>query len=97
VFDLNTRVDFDKVVPALLIDQELSRTGVSVVDGLRKLDGIAQDGLSDIFREVRRRSHFDDLLVSPLDRAVSLVQVDTVAMTIGQELDLNVSRVVQES
>lgn len=97
VFDLNTRVDLDKVVPALLINQELGRTGVSVVDGFRKLDGIAQDGLSDVLRQVRCWSDLDDLLVSSLDGTVSLVQVNTVAVTICQELDFDVSRVVQES
>ena len=97
MFDLNTRVDLDEVVPALLINQELGRTGVSVVDGFRELDGIAQDGLSDVFRQVRCRGNLNDLLVSSLDGTVSLVQMDTVAVTIGQELDFDVTRVVQES
>lgn len=96
VFDLDTRVDFDEVMPALLIDQEFRSTGISVVDGLRKLDSIRQDGLSDVFSEVRRGRDFDDLLVSSLNGTVSLEQVNAVAVTVGQQLDFNVSRVVQE-
>jgi hypothetical protein len=97
VFDLDTGVDLDEVVPALLINQEFRSTSVSVVDRFGELDGIVQDGLSNLFREVGSRSNFNDLLVSSLDGAVSFVQVYAVAMSISQELDFDVSRVVEES
>jgi hypothetical protein len=71
VFNLDTRVNFDKVVPALLIDQEFGSTGVSVIDCLCKLDSIRQDGLSNVFSEVRSGRDFDDLLVSSLNGTVS--------------------------
>ena len=35
---------------------------------------------------------FDDLLMPALDRAVALVQVNAVAVAIGEDLDLDVSR-----
>jgi hypothetical protein len=97
VFDLDTRVDLDKVMPALLVDQEFSGTSVSVVYGIGELDSIAQDSLSDILCKMRRRSDLDHLLVSSLNRAVSFVKVDTVTVAVCQKLDFDVSRVIQES
>jgi hypothetical protein len=47
VLDLDTGVDLDKVVSALLVDQKLGGTSVSVLDGCSKLEGVVQDGLSD--------------------------------------------------
>jgi hypothetical protein len=66
VLDLDTGVDLDKVVPSLLVHQELCRTGVSVPDFLGQLDGVGQDGLTDVLGEVRSRSDFHDLLVPSL-------------------------------
>ena len=37
VLDLDSRVDFNKVMSALLVDQELGSTGISVLDGSGKL------------------------------------------------------------
>lgn len=61
MFDLDPRVDLDKVVPALLVDQELGGTGVSVLNGLGELDGIVQDGLTGLFSEMRSGGDLDDL------------------------------------
>jgi len=61
VLDLDTRVNLDKVMPSLLVDQELGRTGVSVLNGLGELDGVPQDGLTGLFREMRRGRDLDDL------------------------------------
>jgi len=41
--------------------------------------------------EAERGRDFDDLLVPPLDGAVPLVQVDDVAVVVGQDLDLDVA------
>lgn len=61
VLNLDTRVDLDEVVSALLVDQELGSTGVSVFDVSSKSEGIVQNSLSDVLVEVRGRSDFDDL------------------------------------
>ena len=63
VLDLDTRVDLDKVMPSLLVDQELGRTGVSVLNGLGELDGVPQDGLTGLFREMGRGRDLDDLYI----------------------------------
>lgn len=64
VLDLNTRVDLDKVVPALLVDQELGGTGVSVSDGACELERIVENGLADRLVEMRSGGDFDNLRVS---------------------------------
>jgi len=61
VLDLDTRVDLDKVVTALLVDQEFSGTRVSVVDSLGQFQRVVEDRLTDRLVEVGGRSDFDDL------------------------------------
>lgn len=61
VLDLDTGVDFDKVVSALLVDKEFGRTGVSVFDGGGELESVVEDGLSNRFVEMRGWSDLDHL------------------------------------
>ena len=96
VLDLNTRVDLDEVVPAHLVDQELGGTSIPVSDALRELDGIGEDGLADLLGEVSRGCDFDDLLVATLHGAVTLEEVDGVALGVSEELHLNVTRTLEE-
>jgi hypothetical protein len=97
VLDLNTGVDFDEVVPAHLVDQEFSRTGVPVSDALGKLDSIAQDCLADLLRQVGRGRNFDNLLVATLNGAVTLEQVHGVALGISEDLDFDVAGTLKEA
>jgi hypothetical protein len=62
VLDLNSRVDLDKVMSALLVDQELGSTGISVFDGSSELESVVKDSLSDRLVKVRSRCDLDDLL-----------------------------------
>lgn len=64
VLDLNSRVNFDEVVPALLIDQKLCGTSVSVLHSVGELDGIVQDSLTGFFGKMRSRSDFDNLWIT---------------------------------
>ena len=43
--------------------------------------------------QVRRRRQLDDLLVAPLHAAVPLVEMDHVAVRVGQDLHLDVARI----
>lgn len=97
VLDLDTRVDLDKVVTTHLVNEELGRTCVAVVDGLCELDGVVEDRLTDGFVKVGGGSDFDHLLVTTLNGAVALKQVDDVAFTVSEQLNLNVTRVVKEA
>lgn len=97
VLNLDTRVDLNKVVSVLLVDEEFSGTRVTVLDSVGELEGIGQDGLSNGFLEMGSRGDFDDLLVTSLDGTVSLKEMDTVTLTIGKKLDFDVSGSVKES
>lgn len=97
VLDLNTGVDLDEVVAVLLIDQELSGTCIAVVGGLGKLHCIVENGVSRLLWQVLCGCQLDDLLVTTLDRAVTLVQVDNIAVTVTKQLHLDVLGSVEES
>ena len=83
VLDLDTRVDLDKVVTTHLVNEELGRTGVTVVDSLCELDSVVEDSLTDRLVEVGSRCDFDNLLVTTLNGTVALKEVDNVTLTIG--------------
>ena len=97
VLDLDSGVDLDKVVAVLLVDKELSGTGIAVVDRLGQLDGIVKDGITSLNRQVLCGGNFDNLLMTALDGAVTLVQVDDVAVVVTEELDFNVLGSVEET
>jgi len=44
---------------------------------------------------VRRRRLLDQLLVTALDRAVALAEVDDVAVAVGEDLDLDVTGILE--
>lgn len=96
VLDLDTRVDFDEVVSVLLVDEELCGTGVPVLDRFGDLLCVLEDLESDLIIE-HGRGLFDDLLVSSLDRTVTLEEVDAVALSVTQQLDFDVAGSVEES
>jgi hypothetical protein len=97
VLDLNTRVDLDEVVTTLIIDQEFGGTGVAVAHALGKLDRIREDSLAKLFREMGSWCDLDDFLVTTLDRAVTLEKVDGIAFAVGEDLDFNVTRALDEA
>ena len=90
VLHLDTRVDLDKVVAVLLVHEELGGTSVAVVDGFGELDGVGKNSISGLDGEILGRSKLNDLLVSPLHRAVTLEQVDNVAVAVTEKLNLDV-------
>jgi hypothetical protein len=97
VLDLNTRVDLNKVVTTLLIDQELGSTSVAIVGGLCKSDGVVEDGISRLRRKILGRRQLNNLLMTTLHGAVTLVQVNDIAVVVSQQLHLNMLGTVEEA
>src|ERR1019366_9943237 len=58
----------------------------------RAADPLAQRGVDD---PRRRRRFLDELLVTTLDRAITLAQVHDVAVGVGEHLHLDVARLGQ--
>ncbi len=54
------------------------------------------DRLALLGRDARRRRLFDDLLMAALQGAVALAEVHDVAVVVGEHLDLDVARLLQE-
>eukprot|EP00128_Syssomonas_multiformis_P015043 Colp12_sorted_trinity150504_noHs@14987 len=75
----------------LLVDKELDSTGVAVADVLAQLHGIVQDGVTNAWLEMHSRGDFHNLLVTTLHGAVTFIEVDDIAIMIGNDLHLNVT------
>ncbi len=97
VLNLDAGVDLDEVVAVLLVDKELGGTSVAVVDRPGELHCVVQDGVSDILGEVLGGGDLDDFLMSALDGAVALVEVDNVAVVVAEKLNLDVLGLVEEA
>ena len=92
MLDLQSRVHFQKVKVPVLIDQELDRPRIDVAGGAGDAAGSVAETLSQIVVDERRRRFLDELLVSSLDRALALAQVDHVTVLVAEDLDLDVPR-----
>lgn len=97
MFNLNTWIDFDEVMPALLVNQELCRTRIAIAHGLGEPNCVIEDCLADLVWEIHCRRHFDDLLVAALHRAVALKQVHDVAKGVTNKLDFDMARAFEET
>lgn len=97
VLDLDSGVDLDKIVPVLLVHQELCGAGIAVLDRLGQPHGVVQDSLPNVIGQILCRCNFNHLLVSALDGTVALVQVDDVSVVVTQQLNLDVLGTVQEA
>ena len=75
-----------------LVHQEFDRADTVVSDCRGSPDSGLPHGFADLRRDNRRGGFFDEFLMTPLDGAVTLAQMDHVAMLVGQDLDLNMPR-----
>ena len=94
---LDTRINLDEVeAPRIGVLEEFNRTGILVAS--RPTDLEAQGAQLRTLRlaEKSRRRALDDLLVTPLDRAVALPQMHEVAMPVTEQLDLDVARATDQ-
>ena len=86
---LDAGIGFDEVEVLILVQQELHRTRVDIVDRLRDLQGIFTQELALLRRKVEGRRDLDDLLVAALHRAVALEEVHHVAVLVAHDLDFH--------
>ena len=94
VLDLHPRVHLEEEV--LVADlHALDRAGAAVADRGGRVGGDLADPLAHLGVDVRARRLLDHLLVTALDRAVALAEVDHVAVPVGEHLDLDVARVLE--
>src|SRR5690606_36423295 len=72
------------------------RARAVVSDRLGKRDALLAHRLAHLFGDEGRRRFLDDLLVAALDAALTLVEVERVAVLIAEDLDFDVARVEDE-
>ena len=97
VLDLDARVALDEVVfSRLRLDEELDRPCTAVARRLRKLDRISVESRAQTWLQPRCRRDLHYLLVPQLDGAVTLEEMDDIARTVGEDLDLDVAGACDE-
>ena len=95
MLDLHARVHLDEEELVVLV-QELERAGAAVADLPAGVGAALADARQRAQRDARRRRLLDDLLVAALHRAVALEEVHRVLVLVGEHLDLDVARIVEE-
>ena len=93
---LDAGVHLHEVEVAALVDQELDRPGADVVDRFGGQHGGIAHALTQISGQGRAGSFLQQLLVTALDRAVALAQVNDVAVAVGDDLELDVAGPLDE-
>jgi hypothetical protein len=96
VLDLETGVHLKKVEVAVLIEEELDGSGVGVSGRKSEANGGLPHPAPQVFVDRRRGCFFDYLLVTALHRALAFTEVDTMAMLVGEDLNLDVARTLDE-
>jgi len=93
VLHLDAGIALDKkVLAALRADQELDGARVHIASGTGEPNRIFQDAASQAGLQPWRWRDLDNLLVSKLDGAVALVEMNDVAEAVGQDLDFDMTR-----
>src|SRR3546814_5911279 len=100
MFDLKPRVHFEEVEALArrvgARDDQLDRARAIIADGLRQRDALFAHGLAHLFGHEGRRRFLDHLLVAALDAALTLVEVEDVAVLVSEDLDLDMARIADE-
>jgi hypothetical protein len=94
VLDLDAGVDLQEP-EAVVGEEELDRAGADVADGVGHGQGGVAEAAAEVGVDGDRGRLLDQLLVAALDRALTLEQVDHVAVLVGEELDLDVAGGIQ--
>ncbi len=95
MLDLDACVHLQEVVRPVRSEQPFDRPGRAVANRARGLDGDRSDSVAELGVDGRRRRLLDELLVPPLDRAVALAEMDDSAVVVGEDLNLDVPRIVE--
>ena len=95
MLNLDARVDLHEVELVVgEVEEEFHRAGIRVVDALRRLDGKAADLAAHLFRQGDGRRLFEELLIAALQRAFALAEEEHRAVIVGEDLRLDVARML---
>src|SRR6185369_6897288 len=91
VLYLNPCIHLHEVKVVVLVDQELNCSGAVIPYGFRSPYGRIPHCLTQSRGTHSRRCLFNYLLMTPLDRAIPLAQMDHIAMLVTKDLDLDMA------
>ena len=97
---LEPRIHLQKIEARLVagaVEQKLHRAGVAVAGRARNRDGGLAHARAQRGRQRNGRRFLDHFLMPALQRALALEQVDHVAVMVGQDLDLDVARTIDQA
>ncbi len=90
MFDLDAGIHFEKVKVTGIINEELHRTGVFVLNGFGQFDGGFPHAFAEIAIEKGGGRFFEKFLVAALDRAVAFADMDNFTALIAEDLEFDV-------
>src|SRR3954470_24768719 len=91
MLDLQASVHLEEVKVLFAIDQELNRPSILVFHGLGGTYRDLTHATARVFVDRGGRRLLDQVLAAPLDRAFSLAEMNHVAISIGEDLELDVA------
>ena len=97
MLNLEPRVHFQEIEVPLLVGDEFHRTGGAIADSGGQRAGLRPHCRPRFFVKQGARRLLDHLLVAALDRAFALAEVDDRASVIGEHLDFDMARVLDEA
>jgi hypothetical protein len=97
VLHLETSIHFEKIEIPLSVNEKLHGTGVLVARAAGHFNCSASHARTKLCIQKRRGALFDQLLMPPLYRAFPLEQMHDVAVTIAENLKLDVTGLLDET
>src|SRR5690606_34536775 len=95
VFDLHAGVHLDEVEATVFIE-ELEGAGAAVADLDTGIHAALEHLGAGLLVDLRGGGFLQYRLVTALQRAVAVIEVDGVALAVGQHLDLHMARIAEE-
>ena len=93
---LQAGIHLQKVKGFIFSDDKLDRASRLVIDSARQGNGLLTHGFAGGWINKRRWRLFNHFLVTALDRAVTLPEIDDIAVGITEYLNLNVPRTLNK-
>lgn len=82
VFYLQSSIDLNEVVVPLLIKQKFHSSSILIANRLSKFDSILSDPFPDCCIKVRCWGYLYQLLMPPLDGAITFIQMNYIAILV---------------
>ena len=96
MLDLQPRVHFQEIEILGAIHDEFDGAGAVIADRLGQRHGLSSHGGAGLFIQQWRRRFLDHFLVTALDGAFALTQMQHIAVAIADQLDFNVAWLADE-